>query len=162
MAIAQRRGLRALIPDFALQLADLRLLLDDPTAARAHAAMARPAAEGMDSDHLLSLTGKVECRSGVARETTGTDPSAQTAVPPPDADAAVGEDLGTLSRREYEIAMLVSHGCTNYQIARRLGLSHKTVETYLSRIFKKLIVSSRAEVATIVGRAGIGHRRAGP
>jgi DNA-binding NarL/FixJ family response regulator len=51
-----------------------------------------------------------------------------------------------------QIAELVSRGHTNRQIARMLSLSHKTVETYLARIFTKLGVSSRAAVATLVGR----------
>jgi len=50
----------------------------------------------------------------------------------------------------------VSHGHTNRQIARLLSLSHKTVETYLARIFAKLGVSSRASVAKLVGRGVLG------
>jgi DNA-binding NarL/FixJ family response regulator len=65
-------------------------------------------------------------------------------------------DLDSLSGRELQVALLVSDGRTNEQIARRLGLSSKTVETYLARIFKKLVVSCRAEVATMVGRSTPG------
>ncbi|MFD5514905.1 LuxR C-terminal-related transcriptional regulator [Streptomyces sp. NPDC127066] len=61
--------------------------------------------------------------------------------------------LAKLSNREREISVLVSDGCTNQQIARTLRLSHKTVETHLGRIFKKLDVGSRAQVATSIGRA---------
>jgi DNA-binding NarL/FixJ family response regulator len=59
-----------------------------------------------------------------------------------------------LSRREAEIARLVSEGCTNQQIASALRLSTKTVETYLSRIFKKLDICSRVQIAHQVGLAG--------
>ncbi|MFY1704935.1 AAA family ATPase [Micromonospora sp. WMMA1923] len=62
--------------------------------------------------------------------------------------------LGLLSPRESEIACLVARGLTNRQIARLLTLSPKTVETHLGRIFVKLAVSSRAEIAHLVGRAG--------
>ncbi|MEV6537296.1 LuxR C-terminal-related transcriptional regulator, partial [Streptomyces sp. NPDC051639] len=61
--------------------------------------------------------------------------------------------LARLSSREQEISVLVSDGYTNQQIARALKLSHKTVETHLGRIFKKLDVGSRAQVATSIGRA---------
>ncbi|MCL7491272.1 LuxR C-terminal-related transcriptional regulator [Streptomyces sp. MCA2] len=61
--------------------------------------------------------------------------------------------LARLSGREREISVLVSDGYTNQQIARALELSHKTVETHLGRIFKKLKVGSRAQVATSIGRA---------
>ena len=63
------------------------------------------------------------------------------------------EGLDLLSPRENQIAELVSQGRTNRQIARALTVSHKTVETHLSRIFGKLSVSSRAEVASLVGRS---------
>ncbi|MGH8888000.1 MAG: helix-turn-helix transcriptional regulator [Egibacteraceae bacterium] len=59
----------------------------------------------------------------------------------------------SLSDRELEIAQLVAQGDTNRQIARQLNLSGKTVETYLSRIFVKLGVSSRAVVAAMITRA---------
>lgn len=61
--------------------------------------------------------------------------------------------LGTLSKREMEIAGLVSVGRTNQQIARALGLSQKTVETYLTRTFRKLNVCSRSQIATLIGHA---------
>ncbi|MFE9681069.1 AAA family ATPase [Streptomyces sp. NPDC006285] len=61
--------------------------------------------------------------------------------------------LTRLSGREREISVLVSDGYTNQQIARALQLSHKTVETHLGRIFRKLDVGSRAQVATSIGRA---------
>ncbi|MCC0095265.1 LuxR C-terminal-related transcriptional regulator [Streptomyces flavotricini] len=73
--------------------------------------------------------------------------TAEAAVP-----AAPAEEAYMLSQREYEISQLVSQGCTNRQIARNLGVSHKTVETHLGRIFAKLEVSSRAEIANLIGR----------
>ena len=59
---------------------------------------------------------------------------------------------GNLSRREREVSELVAGGHTNREIARRLEVSEKTVESYLSRIFAKLGVSSRAAVAARVER----------
>ncbi|MFG2091096.1 MULTISPECIES: AAA family ATPase [unclassified Spirillospora] len=57
-----------------------------------------------------------------------------------------------LSPREHEIAMLVVEGCSNQQIAERLYLSVRTVETHLSRVFAKIGVSSRVGVATKMNR----------
>jgi DNA-binding NarL/FixJ family response regulator len=65
----------------------------------------------------------------------------------------IERDLSALSKRERETAELVSKGHTNRQIARTLHLSHKTVETYIARIFAKLGVSSRVAVATAVTQA---------
>ncbi|GAB3147805.1 hypothetical protein GCM10027290_31660 [Micromonospora sonneratiae] len=71
--------------------------------------------------------------------------------------AAGPSELHQLSCREYEVAVLVSRGRTNQQIARALGLSHKTIETHLSRVFTKLNVCSRAEVANLVGRTEVAE-----
>ncbi len=74
------------------------------------------------------------------------------------APAAVGRragDAGTtrLSDRELEIAILVAAGNTNPQIAATLYLSPKTIEGHMHRIFEKLHVTSRAQVAaTIAGQ----------
>ena len=61
-------------------------------------------------------------------------------------------DTGTtqLSAREREIALLVAQGNSNPQIARALYLSPKTVEGHMRRIFRKLGVTSRAQVAAQV------------
>jgi DNA-binding NarL/FixJ family response regulator len=68
------------------------------------------------------------------------------------ARAPFGDAVGrpALSPREREVATLVSHGCTNKQIAVRLHVTEKTVETYLSRIFSKLDLNSRAALAAWV------------
>jgi DNA-binding CsgD family transcriptional regulator len=64
-----------------------------------------------------------------------------------------GEGLDALSGREREIAELVAEGRTNREIGAEVFLSEKTVEGHLTRIFAKLGVTSRAEVAEVVGRA---------
>ncbi|WIX93032.1 AAA family ATPase [Amycolatopsis sp. DG1A-15b] len=93
------------------------------------------------------------------QETDGPSGDRIAEVPDPLRDepdpglADLPSELAQLSGREREISRLVSDGRTNQQIARTLGLSHKTVETYLARIFKKLALCSRAQLATIVGRS---------
>ena len=64
-----------------------------------------------------------------------------------------GDGLDALSGREREIADLVAAGRTNREIAGELFLSEKTIEGHLTRIFAKLGVTSRAEVAEVIGRA---------
>ncbi len=70
---------------------------------------------------------------------------------------ASGEGLDALSGREREIAELVAEGRTNREIGAELFLSEKTVEGHLTRIFAKLGVTSRAEVAQAVGRTRAAH-----
>jgi len=55
--------------------------------------------------------------------------------------------LRLLSKREEEIVYLVEDGMTNREIARQLGLSEHTVRNNLFRIFDKLGVSTRVELA---------------
>ena len=63
-----------------------------------------------------------------------------------------GEGLELLSRRELDVARLVVDRHTNNEIAEKLFLSRKTVETHMSAVFRKLGVSSRVEVARMVER----------
>ncbi|HXV91964.1 MAG TPA: response regulator transcription factor [Pseudonocardia sp.] len=53
------------------------------------------------------------------------------------------EDL--LTERDEAILALLSEGCSNVQIAERLCLAEKTVRNYISRLYSKLEVASRAE-----------------
>jgi ATP/maltotriose-dependent transcriptional regulator MalT len=68
---------------------------------------------------------------------------------------ATGADggLGSLTRRELEIAELVTARKTNKEMAADLFLSEKTIESHLRNIFVKLGASSRVEVAREVERA---------
>lgn len=59
-----------------------------------------------------------------------------------------------LTPHELSIAHLAAEGLTNREIGQRLYLSHRTVGTHLHRIFPKLGVSSRAELADAVQRLG--------
>ncbi|HEX8807055.1 MAG TPA: AAA family ATPase [Candidatus Aquilonibacter sp.] len=52
------------------------------------------------------------------------------------------------TRREREIAALVSEGLTNREIAERLVLSERTVEGHIANLFAKVNVNSRTQLAT--------------
>lgn len=52
-----------------------------------------------------------------------------------------------LSKRERAIAALVTRGQSNLQIGRTLSISHKTVEKHLGAVYRKLGISSRAELS---------------
>ncbi len=61
-----------------------------------------------------------------------------------------------LTERELEIVDLMARGLTNAAIAERVFLSPKTVRNYVSGIFTKLDVSSRAEAVARARDAGFG------
>lgn len=54
-----------------------------------------------------------------------------------------------LTAQEMEIARLVAQGLSNKEIGRRLYLSHRTVASHLYRMFPKLGVNSRAQLARV-------------
>ena len=72
-------------------------------------------------------------------------------------EPAVDSEL-PLTRREREIAELIAPGLTNRQIAARLFVSERTVDTHVGRVLAKLGCASRAQVAAIVasGAAAAG------
>jgi DNA-binding CsgD family transcriptional regulator len=63
---------------------------------------------------------------------------------------------GGLSPREREVASLIARGYANRAIADELGVGLKTVEKYMTAIYAKLNLSSRAELAAHVARDEAG------
>ncbi|HEY3878731.1 MAG TPA: helix-turn-helix transcriptional regulator [Trebonia sp.] len=69
-----------------------------------------------------------------------------------------GEEPGTgqracLSPQELRIARLAAEGLSNREIAQRLYLSHRTVGSHLYRIFPKLGITSRIQLASVLATA---------
>ncbi|HZG50619.1 MAG TPA: response regulator transcription factor [Pyrinomonadaceae bacterium] len=57
-----------------------------------------------------------------------------------------GQPQGELSEREAEVLRLIALGYSNKEIATRLDISVRTVETYKARLMEKLNFHSRAEI----------------
>jgi len=54
--------------------------------------------------------------------------------------------IENLTKREYEVAECVSHGLQNKEIAKKLGISPKTVEVYRHNALEKMHADSAAEL----------------
>lgn len=63
-----------------------------------------------------------------------------------------GFDRDCLTPQELTVARLVASGRTNRQVASELVLSVHTIEFHLTRIYAKLGITSRAQLASLVGR----------
>lgn len=59
-----------------------------------------------------------------------------------------------LTAREREVVRLVVDGASNDEIGGRLGISSRTVESHLRRLFERLAVASRTELAARALREG--------
>lgn len=63
---------------------------------------------------------------------------------------AAAAGVGALTGRERDVACLVADHLTNHQIALRLGLSERTVDTHVGHILHKLRISTRGQIADLL------------
>lgn len=87
----------------------------------------------------------VEAVHAVAAGTTVLEPSISAALARRWTRSDGPGGATQLSARELEVLRLTAHGMANKEIARKLGLSLRTVEGHLNRTFSKLGVASRTE-----------------
>ncbi|MEO8707785.1 MAG: LuxR C-terminal-related transcriptional regulator, partial [Lacisediminihabitans sp.] len=104
---------------------------------------------------VIALNGQL---SLVGTEGWGTEMAVIVPLDPP---PVRGEDdsLGDLGRRELEVLECLAAGLRNRAIAGQLGISENTVKFHVSRIFRKLGVSSRSEAASLAMQRQIPHVR---
>ncbi len=70
-------------------------------------------------------------------------------------DSGQGEPEDALSERERQVLVLTAEGYSSQEIGGRLALSSKTVETYRTRVMRKLRLQHRAELVQYALRAGL-------
>jgi len=107
--------------------------LDEADAAIGHA---KQLADAHGAAHLSALAVQAQRRIGAHRPRSGADPQR------------------ALSEQEARISQLVARGLSNRDIAASMFISVKTVEAHLTRVFRKLDVSSRtALISALTHRA---------
>ena len=65
------------------------------------------------------------------------------------------DPLAALSPREREVLALLREGMPNKLIARRLGISEKTVKSHLTSIFRQIGVTDRVQAILWAERQGL-------
>lgn len=161
--LAERRALNSLLPALAIDYASLLVRNGDPARALSYIDRAAEVAELVGAPLSLGAALDLRMRITLPEQRQRGECIGQAAAGNGDGQQDHDEghgDLDLLSEREREIACMVSDGRTNQQIARALGLSHKTVETYIGRIFKKLDFCSRAQIAAMIGQSKGADRTA--
>jgi DNA-binding CsgD family transcriptional regulator len=103
-------------------------------AALAHRKAGRTASAGASADHATALRNPCE--------------GARTPI------LAHGPIVDGLTPREREVALMAAQGMSSRRIADELGVSVRTVDNQLGRVYTKLAVTGRRELAEMVDRLG--------
>ncbi|WP_329418045.1 LuxR C-terminal-related transcriptional regulator (plasmid) [Streptomyces sp. NBC_00704] len=77
----------------------------------------------------------------------GAEDRAECAVPAAGEAAGDAEPAGRLSAHELRVARMMLDGLTNRQIAEHFMVSPRAVEQHITRIYRKLSISRRAQLA---------------
>jgi DNA-binding CsgD family transcriptional regulator len=103
-------------------------------AALAHRKAGLTASAGASADHATALRSACE--------------GARTPI------LAHGPIVDGLTPREREVALMAAQGMSSRRIADKLGVSVRTVDNQLGRVYTKLAVAGRRELAEMVDRLG--------
>jgi len=88
---------------------------------------------------------------GPAARCEGAAARALDACPGVRREPVSGTKPGVMTRRESEVAVLAAKGWASADIADELDISVRTVESHLYRVFAKLDVTNRADLAAALG-----------
>lgn len=105
--------------------------------------------------YLLKDAGADDVVRGVRAAAAGGSPLDPRAARSLLEAAAAPDPLEGLSGREREVLALLLEGLPNKLIARRLGITEKTVKTHLTRVFRTIGVSDRVQAILWAERHGI-------
>jgi two-component system nitrate/nitrite response regulator NarL len=87
----------------------------------------------------------------------GASPDTAADAPPQTKKAGHVPATAGLTVRDREVVQLVVAGCSNERIAERLNIRTQTVKNQLSRIYAKVGVSTRVQLAVYALRHGLAE-----
>lgn len=102
-----------------------------------------------DSEFLTAIRNAAAGRFFASADLNATSPFRGTSNP------SAEPLLDKLSKRELEVLHLLALGMTNQSIADRMILSVKTIESYRSRLLRKLHLKSRADIVDFAIKTGL-------
>ena len=109
--------------------------------------------------YLVKEAADVDLVQAVRRVAAGhkyVHPELGAALLGPDGDASrLSGPGGQLSEREVEVLQYIALGLTNAEIAKRLYVSVRTVESHRAHVQQKLGISTRAELVQLARDAGL-------
>lgn len=108
---------------------------------------ATPPSDVVDAIRTVASGGTAMCAEVLDRLILETQPS----VPNPGA----GTRWALLTQREREVVALIATGLQQKQVANRMGISIKTVQTHLVHAMDKLEIHDRVELARYAIREGV-------
>jgi DNA-binding NarL/FixJ family response regulator len=101
-----------------------------------------PLRQGMEIAHRCGATA-LEERARTELEASGARPR-----------SVVVSGVDSLTPSELRVAELAAQGMTNREIAQRLFVTMKTVETHLGHCYQKLDIAGRSELSSALGQPG--------
>ncbi|MGI5238104.1 helix-turn-helix transcriptional regulator [Dactylosporangium sp. CA-139066] len=155
LARLMRCGTAQLLPALEEALASSLLVTDDERLSFSHdlvhaavaATVCPPAAAALRAELSAMRAAAPGPRSMPTRPARTRTHSVATIEPAPGPAGPPGWE--SLTEQELHIARLVGRALTNQQIATRIGRSRHTVNYHLRRIFHKLGITSRVELASL-------------
>ena len=111
------------------------------------------------ADARVHLRAALEMFDGLGAVDWGATARGELGVTGETAAPRSGPRSDALTPQELQVALMVASGATNREAGARLFLSAKTIEAHLGRIYRKLGVRSRTELAALVAHEGLGAER---
>lgn len=105
--------------------------------------------------YLLKDAEPDEIHRGIQAAARGESPLAPKAAHALISARTERKPSSTLTDREREVLILLAQGMANKQIARRLGISEKTVKAHLTNVFQRIGVADRTQAALWAERNGL-------
>ncbi|GJQ29451.1 MAG: DNA-binding response regulator [Phycisphaerae bacterium] len=150
--VAGIERLRAAAPDAKILMLTMH---DDPAYVRSALAMGATGyivKSAADAELISAIRAVAAGRVFVDMKGTG---SLDSVLEHPRPRAPAQAPIADLSEREREVLIEVARGYTSQQIAERIGLSVKTVESYRARMMQKLGLKTRADIMRLATECGL-------